>query len=505
MKYGYYNKNVRISTIYALGDDVMTTTFSKKVKLLSVSMSKVKAESDLDRKVLAAEEMLGHARELGTHTARYARIAWVLDMMLLLPAVLSFFTIILILVLEDIIPPEIYQPIYSGLDTMNPDVFFLMTVGPFLLPPVFDAILAAVCKHSPVAAGKTAGEVKTRTPEKRGYMEDAVWKKMSRVRDALDNVQNELNPAHTLPVRISRVLCFFSLIPLAVMLYAQAVKEGIPKATDLIVWIFAYTATFLLFLGCLWLILWLKLCVLKLFFSSWTSRRQAKKLRKEFSSHWSEYSARYNAQEQQRKAKEQEQKRLSDLKEGAELYRKATMGRTIDERLMAQAAEKGDPQAGLYVGKQILKRVEAGGYTRRESKELCEKAQRYLMGAGIPDADLLYALAQLHAEWHDEDGWTNILRRVRGINKMKLSRECRAMYDDIVERLVDKADSARSAATPSISDVARRLGGGGSGSYSSSYSIHDDLDAVQRAMEISRTHGEDWKGYDPESFSSSDL
>ena len=460
-------------------------------------MSKFKAESDLNRKTIAAEELLGHARDLGTHTARFARIAWVLDMLLFLPAVLAFSIMLLIVSMEDAIPPEIYQTFYSSLNAIDPFLSLLLVSGPFVLPVVFDVILAAVCKRSPVTEGKAVGGAK---PEKRRNVE-GMYGKLGRVEDALKGLQNELNPAHTLPFGKSRVLCIFSIIPLAAMLYEIDVKERMAASSDLveiISYIFACAATFLLALGCLWLILWLKRCVLKLIFSSWKSRIQAQKLCKEFSSHLPANRARWDAEDQRRMAKEQEQKRISDLKEGEELYRRATMGRTIDERLMDQAAEKGDPQARLYMGKQILKRVESRGYTNREIKELCEKAQRYLMGLGNTDAYFLYSVAQLRGEWHDEEGWTTILRRVRGIKKMKLSREYRDMYDDVVEQLVDKANYARSAATPSISDVVRRLEGGGSGSYSSSSSMHDDLDAVQRAMKITRTYGEDWKGYDPE-------
>lgn len=37
-----------------------------------------------------------------------------------------------------------------------------------------------------------------------------------------------------------------------------------------------------------------------------------------------------------------------------------------------------------------------------------------------------------------------------------------------------------------------------SGGYSYDRKMHDELDAVGRAMEITRTHGMDWTGYDPE-------
>lgn len=430
----------------------MAMTFSEKVKLLSESVHKVSGESDLDRKTLAAEGLLEHARELGAHTTRFARIAYRLDMLFLLFLILIFCLVFLFDAIEDMIPPGLYQAI----DSIDVNAFLYFLLGLVALPVVFDLILAVVCKHTAVTAGQTAGEGKALTPEEPGGAEDLpddvlnyVREKLRHVEDTLDNVQNELNPARALPAWPGYGLTILFMLPMTAVTIYAFVDTKKSTLIELLAAVLAAGILFLLSLGFIRLILWLKLFVLTLLFSSWKSRRQAGKLRDEFSANLTKYREQCEAEAQQRKAEELERKRLADLKEGAELYQRAVQGEDVDENLMILAAEKGDPRANLYVGKQILMLVEDSGLTAREIAEFRKDARDYFKvaaDAGIPDGIFFHAAAQMMTEAHDEDGWMEILRRVRALDKAKLSEICVDLYDSVVEQLVNAVNDAAARA-----------------------------------------------------------
>lgn len=488
----------------------MAMTLSKKAKMLSESICKVKAESDFNRKALAAEKLLDPARALRMHTARFTRITWNLDMLFFLFAVLVFNAVVYFEGIENILPTELRQiiePIYQSYQssklTNELRQWLYCILGLLALPVVFVIPLAVVCNHTSVTAGKSADGAKDRVPKKWDEAEDA-QEKLSCVQDMLDDVQKELNPTNYLPVGISSVAIILFLLPAVVMTCYSVATENAPTIFDRLLLILAGAVVLFLFLASLGLIFCLKQYILELFFSSWKCRKEAKELCDDFSKHRMEYKMQCDREQW-----------LADQKVGAEIYKRATMGRTVDERLMAQAAEKHDPQANLYIGRKILERADAEGLTDREIAELCKKALHYLVGNSIPDAKLLCALAQLYAEVHDEYGWTCILRDVRNIDKTKLSRGCRDIYDDVVDQLIYKIDSVKVVVF--TSDVVQALSGSSSGSYGSSGGewdrMNDDLDAVRRARGTTRRYGEDWSGYDaeapgpdPESFpDSSDI
>lgn len=429
----------------------MAAAFSKKVDQLSECIHKVSGESDLNRKALAAGELLDHARELGAHTTRFARIAYCLDMLSLLFLILIFCLAFLLDAAKDMIPPGLYQAI----DSIDVNAFLYFLLGLVALPVVSDLILAVVCRHTPVTAG-IPDAAEGRTPETPGGEEgvpdnilEYVKEKLRHVEDALDNVQNELNPAYRLPIWLGHGLSILFMIPVTIVTVYTFLDMKKSSLLELFAAVLAAAILFLLFLGFIRLLLWLKLFVLTLFFSSWKSRRQAKKLRSEFSTNLTKYKEQCEHELWQRQAEELERQRLADLAEGAELYQRAVQGGTVDENLMVLAAEKGDPQACLHIGKMIFMLVNDSRLTDREIAEFRKDARDYFKvaaDAGIPDGIFLYSAAQMMTEAHDEDGWMEILRRIRALDKAKLSEICLDLYDMVVEQLVNAVNDAAARA-----------------------------------------------------------
>ncbi len=477
----------------------MTMPFSKMVDTLSESMHKCKDASDLNKKVLAAEELSVHAGELGAHTARFTRIAWILTMLFLFLAILVFEGVLLFEAIETVLPPEMHriiESVYYSSSIFTEDANVVLSdevklwlyciSGLVAIPAAFDVILAAKCRRTPVTVGKTAAKVKPNLP-----FEDSqwVWKNLDYVAKTLDSVRNELNPGHTIPFGTSLVLCILFLAPAEVMAFFT-LEENI------LIVIIAGIICFLLCSVPFCLILILQLSVLTFFFTNRKSIKQAEELRREFLQNEAEYkrqceNARWHAREEL----------------GKELYAKATAGGIVDRDLLAQAAEKGNPQANLLIGKRILRRVEEEDLTSHEMSAVYKEAKEYLQHAdrsSTPEGIILYAYTRLQTEWHNEYEWTKILRSVRMVDKAKLTEKYRRLYDEVEEWLIDKVDSARLAAKPSIEAVIQRMNSGSSGFGSGWDRMNDDLDAVQHAGEITRGYGEDWTGYDPETFPDSD-
>lgn len=168
-------------------------------------MRKVKAESDLNKKALAVKEMSLHTLNLGTHISRFARIAWILDMLFIFLAILIFSVVLILGAAKDFLPPGIWQMLDSSLDVdFKGFLFFLL--GLVAVPIVFDVILSVVCEHSSVTVEKTADGATAQAPEKSGewHDEDEWWEivhninsidnaKLSREgRDMYDDVEKQL-------------------------------------------------------------------------------------------------------------------------------------------------------------------------------------------------------------------------------------------------------------------------------------------------------------------------
>ena len=178
-------------------------------------------------------------------------------------------------------------------------------------------------------------------------------------------------------------------------------------------------------------------CLRTLYVVSWNKNNDS------FPSELEKFEERQRRERELREQEEKERKRLADLKDGAELYEKAVSGDTIDESLIRQAAEKGDPQANLYIGIQMI--TDISGLTSRELTARYSMAKahfKYANDVKIPDGIFLYATSQLMTESHNYNEWEAILKCVRVLDKTKLSEECVNLYDSVIEQLVDVADRA---------------------------------------------------------------
>lgn len=423
---------------------------------ISESISKVKNAAGLDRKIRAARELLGQARDLGAHTARYARIAWLLDMLFLFFAILVFGAVMSFQFIKDILPPGLYQIIESVYQSSGftdaVKAWLYCELGLLAVPVVFFIILSVICRHTPVTVGITADGTEDQPSEEPDGEEDEldsvwryVWDQLDCYEKLLKDVNNELNPLEMIPFWPYYVLCLLFMGSAIADLYEYVAIEGGWGITAIIAGIIMFALLFGFFL----LLVFLKLSVWMLFFSNGKSSTPAGELYNELRNHRQEYREQYEGEEQNRREEEKKRRRLADLEEGAELYKKAVQGETVDDDLMILAAEKGDPRASLYVGEQILMLIEDNGLTAREIAEYREDAKDYLKvaaDAGIPDGIFMYAATQVMTEAHDENGWMEILRRIRAIDRTKLSEMCVNTYDMVVEQLVEAVDDAAARA-----------------------------------------------------------
>ena len=424
------------------GDESMERTYAQAADQLSEKLRKFKDESGPDGMVRAAEEMLGRARELGAHTARCAGIAYRLDMLFLLFAVLTFSLVLLTGVFEDRIPPDVVQAIDSSLEGVGLGVFLFLLLGPVILPSACCFIFAGVCRRAPV---RPVEEAEAGGPEKTGAAPNSVFGKLRRVEELLGKAVSELDPEGALSAMTGRVLCILFMIPMTMTILHSVMGMSVQSSADYIAVSFAGVMMFLMFAGLFQLLLWLKRRVLALAFSNRRIRRELNELHGEFTLNMSSYQKRFEEEERRRGEEEAERQRLADLKEGAELREKAVQGETVDDTLMILAAEKGDPRASLYIGEQIIMRVQDSGLTAREIREFYEDARDYFevaAGAGLPDGIFWHAAARVLTESHDESGWMEILRRVRALDKAALSQGCVNVYDLVVEQLVGLVNDA---------------------------------------------------------------
>ena len=424
-------------------------TYAQAADRLSERIHKFKDWSDPDGMVLAAGELYGQARELGAHTARYARLAYRLDMLFLFFAVLIFSLVLLMGVFVDRIPPEIIQALDSDLGAVGLGAFLFLLLGPVILPTALCPVFAAASKRAEVRS--VEGE-EVRTSEKAGGAgtpPDSVQGKLRRTEELLGKAVDGLDLREALPVGTGRALCVLFMIPMTVVILYSVMGMRVKLPTDYIAAVFTGAMMFLMFAGFFQAILWVKLRVLVLVFSNRKLGKEITALHDEFALNMLLYQRRFEEEERQRREEETQRQRLADLKEGAELYQRAAQGGTVDNDLMVLAAEKGDPQACLYVGEQIVMCIQDGGFTTSEIKEFYEDARDYFevaAAAGLPDGIFWHAAAQVITESHDERGWTEILRRVRALDKAALSQACVNVYDLVMEQLVGLANDAAARA-----------------------------------------------------------
>lgn len=380
--------------------------------------SAVRGAPGLDQKALAAEGLLDQARSLGTHTGRYARVAWCLDMLCFL--VMTLFLCASML-------PESFSPgaysvfeAFFGLlriDDMADYLRLLLVL--LMLPAAFDLILSAICKRTLVTVEPTAGSPGSGSA-------------MQRIRSALYDAQGELNPTNFLPAWTVYLTGAIFMVGAAILLYSAVTARNRIRVSVVLAAIFLFFMSFLLFVA----ILWVKLLVLSLCFSSGSCKNELREL---IEDDLPDYEAEFRESEEAREAEQAEQKRLADLKEGAELYRKATAESTVNKVLLTRAAQKGDPRANLEIGKNIVENVD--GLNRREAAALYENAKKHFRiadEADLPDGILMYASARLMTEAHDALGWLNILRRLRSVERIDVSVKLRTFYTNVRDQLIER-------------------------------------------------------------------
>lgn len=379
--------------------------------MIEESVGEVSDADGLEGKAAAAEGLLGQTRDLGQHTGRYARVAWYLDMLCFLLMILFLYVSLL---------PET-SPLGTALfgllriEDMTGYLRLLLILA--LLPVAFDLILSAVCKRTLVTVGSSGG------PRSGNAMQ--------RIRSALYDAQGELNPTNFLPAWTVYLVGVLFIIGAAMLLYSTVAARSRVRVSTVLAAIVLFILLFLLFVA----VLWVKLLVLSLCFSSGSCKRELNELLEELS----DYEEEFREAEEAREAAEAEQRRLADLKEAEELYKKATEGANVNNILLTRAAQKGHPRANLEIGKKIVENVE--GLNRREVAALYEHAKKHFRiadEADLPDGILMYASARLMTEAHDTMGWLNILRRLRSVERIDVSVKLRSFYTNIRDQLIER-------------------------------------------------------------------
>lgn len=390
----------------------MEMTFSELSDMIEESVEEVSDADGLEGKAIAAEELLGQTQALGRHTGRYARVAWYLDMLCFLLMILFLYVSLL---------PEsssLGMAVFGVLriEDMSGYLRFLLILA--LLPAAFDLILSAVCKRTLVTVGLSGG------PRRGGNI-------MQRLKNALYDAQGELNPTNYLPAWTVYLVGILFMIGAAALLYSTVAARGRVRVSTVIAAIVLFVVIFVVFVA----VLWVKLLVLSLCFSSGSCKRELAELLEELP----DYEEEFREAEEAREAAEAEQRRLADLKEAEELYKKATEGVNVNKILLTRAAQKGHPRANLEIGKEMVENTE--GLNRREVAARYADAKKHFRiadEADLPDGILMYASARLMTEAHDTMGWLNILRRLRSVERIDVSVKLRSFYTNIRDQLIER-------------------------------------------------------------------
>lgn len=410
----------------------MEMTFSETADMIEALAEEVMDAPDLEKKARTAEELLGWAEGLGVHTARFARIAWRVDMLFFVFALLVLYGALFFPTLKGFLPLAARQflgAVYNaeGL-TGEVKLWLYYIIGLTAAPLLSDIILGALSKRFLVTIRNSAAGAGNES-----------YNHLQRIKIALYDAQGELNPTSYLPPFTVYGVGLFYLLPMTARILAFGGARDHSTVGKLLFVILGCGGLLLLAFGVFVLILWLKLFVLSLCFSSGSGKRALEDLLEELP----DYEAEYRRIEEARQAEEAEQKRLADLKEGAELYRKATAESTVNRVLLARAAEKGDPRANLEMGKRIVENTD--GLNRREVAARYEDAKKHFRiadEADLPDGILMYASARLMTEAHDTMGWLNILRRLRSVERIEVSMKLRSLYTKVRDQLIERIQVA---------------------------------------------------------------
>lgn len=206
-------------------------------------------------------------------------------------------------------------------------------------------------------------------------------------------------------------------------------------------------------------------------------------------------------------AEKAEQNRLR----GDALYRQATSGGTVNEKLVAEAADLGSRPAALYMGRKMMKAWTTGKrdriYTQTELERIAKDGKKYFRIAGpagnYPEPiQTEVRLGYLVFDAATEDVSQSTLRSLRELRGSgKLTRSQEYICDDAIHTAVDVLDyraerdalreeMRKSALTPSMDAVVARMRASSDSSSSSSWNtINDDLDALSKNL----PYDESWR------------
>ena len=284
--------------------------------MLSKIIRKIDSESDLSKKVIAVSELSAQIEVQKVRTARFARFAWVLDMLFLLLAILVF-NIALFYeyvkdYLTDVLPAEICRMIEPVSNALYADDIILTDelkgwlyclLGLVVLPVVFYVILAIVYNLSPKATAKPLNEVRTGTPEKLKlrYMEETLENSWSELSSMVHSIYGFV-------LVLGIILCVLATIPVAIGLIAIVVAERGLIGLDLS-HILAVITVAALFAGLFMLLIFLKACVLILCFSIMKDEKQVDRLYDRFIKEAKKICPTYMTREEERKAEKRQKER----------------------------------------------------------------------------------------------------------------------------------------------------------------------------------------------------
>jgi hypothetical protein len=153
-------------------------------------------------------------------------------------------------------------------------------------------------------------------------------------------------------------------------------------------------------------------------------------------------------QEEEKKQREEEE-RLAEEKrrkeKGAALYAQATAGDTLDEKLLKQAADMGDPQASMILGKRLMEKGNSGMYTDAEIYELMRQAAGYFENTsgpeGTPEGTLLWLCCRVKYESNTKSEWQAMLKQLRILKEHgDLSEENLELCDTTIRTVVQTID-----------------------------------------------------------------
>lgn len=147
----------------------------------------------------------------------------------------------------------------------------------------------------------------------------------------------------------------------------------------------------------------------------------------------------HEREEMIRRDKEKREK----MAQAAELYAQAMAEETPDEKLIYKAADMGDPDACLYVGKQLVTDWSSGMYTSKEKNGIIKRAARYLENAtGNLEGEFLWLFSRVNHETNGAKEWGKILNRLRSIHKSgELPEQYMEVCETTIQTLVDTVDT----------------------------------------------------------------